>query len=177
MTDLDHGLMNAAVCHWPQAFGLAYQLCRNRAEAEDLCQEAFVRFYSTTRALDRSRPLLPFLLAIVRNLAHSAARRARMDSLAMADASAALVDQRAPDPYLEAHRSEQERMVHTALRTLSPSLRAVLFLRDGLDLRYAEIGMVLGKSEDVVRVTLHRARLKMRTALAASLAESKGPST
>src|SRR5262245_65003978 len=101
MTDLDHGRMNAAVRHWPQAFGLAYQLCRNRAEAEDLCQEAFVRFYSTTRAFDRSRPLLPFLLAIVRNLARSAARRPRMESLAVAHASTSIIDRRAPDPCLE----------------------------------------------------------------------------
>jgi RNA polymerase sigma-70 factor (ECF subfamily) len=126
--------------------------------------------------LDHSRPLLPFLLAIVRNLARSAARRRRMDSLVTPDADSAMVDPRAPDPCVEAHRSEQVGLVRDVLRTLSPSLRAVLFLRDGLELSYTEIGLVLGKSDDVVRVTLHRARLKMRAALAISLTAMKGTS-
>jgi RNA polymerase sigma-70 factor (ECF subfamily) len=97
-----------------------------------------------------------------------------MDSLVAAEAGSAIVDRRAPDPCLEAHRAEQVSVLHDLLRTLSPSLRAVLFLRDGLELSYAEIGLVLGKSDDVVRVTLHRARLKMRAALATSLTATKG---
>jgi RNA polymerase sigma-70 factor (ECF subfamily) len=97
-----------------------------------------------------------------------------MDSLGDAATRSPIVDHGAPDPGDEADRSEQADIVQDALRTLSPSLRAVLFLRDGLDLRYAEIGLILGKSEDVVRVTLHRARLRMRAILASSLAATKG---
>jgi RNA polymerase sigma-70 factor (ECF subfamily) len=144
---------------WPKvhAFGLA--LVRDPHQAEDLCQEAYLRFFGMKRTVDLSRPLLPLLLTILKNLAATASHRAEAlpldEEQAGADSS----------PLSRAVQREEKDAVRDALDRLSPDWRAVLYLRDGLGFSYREISGVVEHSEDYVRVTLHRARQKMRELL------------
>ena len=55
--------------------------------------------------------------------------------------------------------------MRAALERLSPLWRSVLFLRDGLGFSYTEVAGVTGRSEDTIRVTLHRARRRIRALL------------
>ncbi|MFQ5654406.1 MAG: RNA polymerase sigma factor, partial [Planctomycetota bacterium] len=73
----------------------------------------------------------------------------------------------------ETTRREEIATVEAALAQLSPLWRAILYLRDGLGLSYREVAEVLDRSEDVVRVTLHRARLRIRAALTGLLIEGR----
>ena len=77
------------------------------------------------------------------------------------------------DPALRAEVREQRERLHAALAGLDATWRAVLYLRDGLSLSYREVGEALGKSEDVVRVTLHRARRRVRQVLMADEPEGE----
>ncbi len=160
--------MEAAAPHWREAFGLAWAFVGDRARAEELTQEAFVRLGSMRRAPDRGQPIAPLLFAIVRNLALDELRRRRHESLDddahEQDSRAARVeaDPASSNPAHLADRAERRERVRAALARLSPTSRAVLYLRDGLDYSYRQIAETLEKSEDVVRVTLHRARARVR---------------
>lgn len=146
---------------WGEAHGLAFALLRDHAMADDLCQEARVRLEDRAADLDRSRSLREWVLTVVRRLAISELRRRRPRSLQDEEC----VDDAAPDPLLAAERAERARILREVLSEMDPVWRAMLYLKDGLGLRYREIGEVLGKSEDMVRVTLHRARARAREAL------------
>ena len=80
-----------------------------------------------------------------------------------------LADPGSPDPSRDAVGRETRHQVREVLERLDPLWRLVLYLRDGLDFSYAEIAEVAARSEDVVRVTLHRARRRVREALERSV--------
>lgn len=162
-----------ALAHWPEAFAFALALTRERSDAEDLCQEAFLRLWAMNRPLDDTRPLRPLLFTIVKNEFRTRARRQRPDRLddvlGRDDAGIEVADD---GPAVRADRSEQVEIVHDALGRMNPIWRAALYLADGIGLSYAEIAEVLDRTEDVVRVTLHRARLRVRVLLKNQVAEN-----
>ena len=172
MRQQNRGAVREALALWPEMFGFAVQFARDRAKAEDLCQEAYLRFFGMERPIDDSRPLRPLLLTILRNLARSQARRVEPGSLddLMQD-TGGFEDADADDPALRAGVVEESDVVRATLARMNPTWRAALYLADGLGLGYAEIAGILEKSEDVVRVTLHRARQRVRVMLKERLSE------
>jgi RNA polymerase sigma-70 factor (ECF subfamily) len=141
-------------------------LVRDRHRAEDLCQETYLRFFRMQRPIDQSRPLLPLLLSILRNLVVSESRRPSTASLDDREGgNPHLADDAGETPLKEAIRREETASVEAALERLSPDWRSVLYLRDGLGFSYGEIAETLGRSADSVRVTLHRARRRVRELL------------
>jgi RNA polymerase sigma-70 factor (ECF subfamily) len=151
---------------WPKVYAYGFSLVRDGHRAEDLCQETYLRFFGMKRTVDRSRPLLPLLLSILRNRVASESRRPRTASLDDHDTGeAGLPDDATETPLKVAVRHEEKDTVQAALARLSPDWRSVLYLRDGLGFSYREIGEVVERSEDSVRVTLHRARQKVRELL------------
>lgn len=157
-----------ALPHWPDAFGLALQMTGRRAEAEDLAQEAFLRLARRKESIDGSRPLRGLVLRIVRNLVIDRSRRVAPVTLE----ESTVREDDSVVPFEVAARGEERLVLRAALETLSPRWRGVLYLRDGLDLSYREIGDVLGMSDDVVRVTLHRARKRIRDEMCQRLESS-----
>jgi RNA polymerase sigma-70 factor (ECF subfamily) len=159
-------MRRSALKLWPKIFAYALALVRDRHGAEDLCQEAFLRLFTMKRGVDLGRSLLPLLLTITRNLAASAARKPR--ALPLDEEEAGVCASGAPageGPMNGAARQEEGRAVQDALDRLSPDWRSVLYLRDGLGFSYREIAEVVKRSEDSVRVTLHRARQRIRELL------------
>ncbi len=157
-----------ALKHWNEAYGLAMVLTRDRNAAEDLCQEAYLKLTASQRLLDHDQDhaIRPLLFKIVRNLAVSRSRRSTAISLeSRVESTGQIADLKTPDPAEEATRREELRAVNRALQQLDPLWHTILYLRDGLGLAYAEIAVIVEKSADVVRVTLHRARQRIRSSL------------
>ncbi len=157
---------------WPDAFGLAYALSGDRAFAEDVCQEAFLRLWRQERPMDRSRPLRPLILHVVRNLCISAGRRREPVSLELA--LQAVNEPRSigtASPPDVAIRREECAVVRERMGELPASWREAVYLRDGLGLSTKETAAVMETSEAVVRVTLHRARIRLRAMLGGLIQE------
>ena len=162
-------ILEAAADHWREAYGLACVLLGNSASAEEVTQEAYVRLGRSTSTQELGRSIRPLFLTIVRNLAVDERRRSRPELL---QERAGRVPDPAPrDPADAVVRAEEHERLDAALPGLDELWRTVLTLRDGVGCTYAEIAEVTGKSQDVVRVTLHRARKKVRDALALHPAE------
>ena len=77
----------------------------------------------------------------------------------------ARVDDAATDPAEALLQDEAQARLRVALQRLSPTWRSMLYMRDGLGYSYKQIAAALEKSEQVVGVTLHRARLRVRELL------------
>ena len=136
-------------------FNFLYRMTGNREDAEDLCQETFVRIY---RALPRFRagaPFRPWMYKIAMNLAinHFNARR---PAAILPDDIQASSPFSSPELMAELHETQQR--LRQALLELPETYRAILLLRHLNDLSYQDIAQALDVPIGTAKVRLHRAR-------------------
>ncbi len=142
--------------------GYCRALVKDEAEAEDLVQQVLLAALTRTK-LDLTRPLLPWLRRVARNMAIDRYRsRSREDELpeVLRDPSSV-----APDAAVEVARQATTAWL-SLLGSVKPRARAVLLLRDLLDFSIDETAGLLGISASNVKVTLHRARAALGEAAA-----------
>ena len=159
-----------ALPHMAAAFSLAYWLMRDRADAEDVVQDAYVR---ALRGFDgfRGDDIRPWLLAIVRNVAWRAlsVRRRANNVIPIEAAFAAGEDGgmalAAADPSAETLMIEagDRAVLARALAALTPLFREALVLREMQEMSYADIAIVLGVPKGTVMSRLSRARAELRS--------------
>jgi RNA polymerase sigma factor (sigma-70 family) len=152
--------------HADRVYRHAYRLAGNKADAEDLTQETFVRVF---RSLDRYTPgtFEGWLHRITTNLFLDLVRRRariRFDSLPD-DASDRLPSSSAgPEQSYSDNRLDPE--IREALAALPPDFRDAVVLADLEELSYEEIADTLGIKVGTVRSRIHRGRVLLRQALA-----------
>ena len=136
------------------ALSVALQVVRDRDDAEDVCQEAFLRVHRSLDQFERQSRFTTWLYRIVFNLGLDHLRRRR---------AAAVLDERVqshdPAPRLDALG------VDRALATLSTNHRDVLVLREIEGMSYAEISRVMNCPIGTVMSRLHHARRQMQSQL------------
>jgi RNA polymerase sigma-70 factor (ECF subfamily) len=142
----------------PLLFSLAYRMVGGVGEAEDLVQEAFVRFH---RAPDEVESPKAFLTTVVTRLAidHLRSARVRRESYVGPWLPEPLVRDTAPGPDERVEDDETLSLAFlTLLERLSPVERAVYVLHDLFGYGHGEIAEVVGKSSANCRQILARAR-------------------
>lgn len=153
--------------HGDRVYRLAYRLCGNAHDAEDITQEAFIRVF---RSLDRYKPgtFEGWMHRIVTNLfLDSARRRGRIRFEALPeDAERVPGRERSPEQVLSEESFDP--VLQTALANLSPEFRAAVVLSDIEDLSYEEVGRILGVKMGTVRSRIHRGRTALRAELEAA---------
>lgn len=133
------------------------------ADAEDLCQEVFLRCYAGKVKFDRTTKLRPWLIGVARNVLREHVRRqARSKEVAWTQLCLEL----------DALAQEQPAGEHAAmehlpgcLAALGQSAREALDMRYGASLRMADIGQRLRRSEGAVKLLIFRARQALRNCL------------
>ncbi len=128
----------------------------NAAEAEELCQDAFLRAWQKLDRYDPRWRFTTWLFTLAKRLAASRARVRRPEVLPD-EAQAGLADDADPAT-LAAEREERSLVWSLAGRCLSVEQRSALWLRYGEDLSIEEIARILDKRRVTVRVLLFRAR-------------------
>lgn len=149
------------VPHLEDLWRYARVLTRNDADADDLVQEALVRALSLAHAYDPARPLVPWLVTIVRNTFLTGETRRRGEARRM-DAFAAVADGiLLPSQDHSVELAEVTR----AFRALPPEQAEVLHLVGVLGFTYADTAGVLGVPAGTVMSRLSRARAALRVAV------------
>lgn len=139
----------------PAMFALAYRITGNRADAEEIVQDAFVRFHDAAPN-DAIRSLKSYLATITARLSLNRLRdqRARRETY---------IGEWLPEPLA----TEDEPEVRTedvsfallaVLERLSPAERVVFVLRTAFDLSFEEIAPVVGRDAVTCRKIFSRAR-------------------
>lgn len=142
----------------PAMFALAYRITGNRADAEEIVQDAFVRLHHA-EPKDAVRSLKAYLTTITARLSFNRLRdqRARRETY---------VGEWLPEPLL----TEGDSGVHPAdisfalvavLERLSPLERVVFVLRNAFDFTFKEIARVVGRDAVACRKIFSRARARM----------------
>lgn len=144
-------------------FSLCFHLCGDRSEAEDLAQDALVRFHSQLDRFRTGEPLWPWLRRLTTNSALNGLRgaRARRTSVmpSLDDASRGL-DTVAADPAWRPAADLRIDLEHH-LGALAPRDRAMLVLRYLEGMTYAEIAALLDVPVSTVETGLFRARQRL----------------
>ena len=157
--------------HLDDAVNFAWWLAGNRADAEDIVQEAMLRAYKYFDRFTGERAR-PWLLTIVRNRAYDLKRRGRVRSSEVLEEGTAAT--REPSPLELAERSELNVRLAAAIETLTDTQREVLMMHDVEGWKHADIAALLGLAESTVRVHLLHARRRLRAKLLA-VAPDTGP--
>jgi RNA polymerase sigma-70 factor (ECF subfamily) len=144
----------------PRLFGIAYRTLGSAAEAEDVVQDAWLRWHGADRS--QVRDAGAFLATTTSRLAINVVDSARVRR----ETSMELRPVEPVDPEADPARAPEERetlelAMRTLLEKLSPAERAVYVLREAFDYAYREIAGILGCSEVNARQLGARARRRL----------------
>jgi len=148
-----------------RVFGVALRMLGNRAEAEEVAQEVFLRAHRALAGFRGEARLSTWLYGIssrlcLNRLASSEWRLARPGGDALLRLASS-----APDAGALAERDELERALEQAIADLPEDRRIVVVLRDLEGLPYEEIAQALDVPVGTVRSRIHRARLDLKEKL------------
>lgn len=142
----------------PRLFGIAYRMLGTRADAEDVLQDAWLRWHGADRTQLQSAEA--WLVTVVTRLAIDRLRAAKTER-------EAYVGWWLPEPLVEVDERTPEAAAELAsdlsvaflwvLERLAPEERAAFLLRQVFEHDYGEIAALLGKSEAACRQMVHRA--------------------
>jgi RNA polymerase sigma factor (sigma-70 family) len=152
--------------HADRVYRLAYRLSGNKADAEDLTQETFVRVF---KSLAEYTPgtFEGWLHRITTNLfLDMVRRRQRIRFDALPDDAGDRLVSREPGPELAYEQRNLDPEVQAALDALPPDFRVAVVLCDLEQLSYEEIAATLDIKVGTVRSRIHRGRVLLRDALA-----------
>jgi len=147
----------------PRLQGIAYRMLGSSAEAEEVVQDAWLRWHEAAPArLDSSEA---WLVSITTRLAIDRLRTAKVQR-------EHYVGTWLPEPLLSASQPSPEQMLEKAddvsvaflmlLERLAPEARAAYLLREVFDVDYDEVAEALGKTEAACRQLVHRAKGQLK---------------
>ena len=143
-----------------RAYALAFRLVRDRYEAEDVVQEAYLRMFRGLAGFREEARFETWMHRIVVNTALNDLRRRGRFGEVMDDE---ISDAPAPDRVEQ--RAVERDALERGLAALPLGQRTVIVLKDVYGLSCREIGRELEIEEGAVKVRLHRARKRLRELL------------
>ena len=157
-TPTDRGRLETLyAAHAPDAARLAYLVTGDRALAEDLVQEAFVRMFGRFRDLRNPDAFGAYLRKTVVNLAKSHFRRRGVERT--------YVEREARQPVATVEHPSGREEMWDALKRLTPRQRAAVVLRYYEDLSEAQTADVLGCAIGTVKSLVSRGLEQLRAGL------------
>jgi len=148
--------------HKTMAFNVALRICRNREDAEEVIQDAFLKVYYSIKDFEGKSKFTTWLFRIVYNQAISKIRKKTIDQHTMDDE---IINNFAVDEisngltYLKTE--EQTRYINLAMARLTEEDSAVVTLFYLNESSVEEVSEITGLSEANVKVKLHRCRKKL----------------
>jgi RNA polymerase sigma-70 factor, ECF subfamily len=154
------------------AVNFTYRFVHERALAEDLAQEGFLRVYQRLNTYDPERKFSSWFFQVLRNVTIDYLRvnhvpTASLDALEQEGHRGAAVDRESASPEELAARGELASAIAAALSHIRADYREVVTLRYQEGLTQPEIAEILGLPAGTVKTYLHRARKELAEILAA----------
>ncbi len=158
-------------------FSLVFRMVRNRDQAEDVAQEAFVKAFNAIQSYDPRYKFSSWLFKIANNVAIDHLRKKELDTVSIDGSPHAMEDEEAErsritlesteeDPASYAEARELGGQIEEAIGHLRPEYRTVVLLRHVEGYAYDEIAEVMDLPLGTVKTYLHRARGELKELLA-----------
>jgi RNA polymerase sigma-70 factor (ECF subfamily) len=165
--------------HRKPVYNFILRFVLDKAQAEDLLQETFLRVIKGSESYERQAKFTTWLYTIARNLCVDASRRGKhrktasldapFDPRAGEDEGAATLLDRVSDPKGAVDRGvigkQLGERIQRAVDALVEEQREVFVLREVMDLPFKEIAEIVGCPENTVKSRMRYALEKLREAL------------
>lgn len=149
--------------HRSRLFGVAYRMLRTRADAEDVLQDAYLRWHETTK--DDIQSPIGFLITLTTRLCLDRIRYRKKEREAFAEPSLSesFVEDYVHSPEEQCEVAGEVSAAFLAvLERLGSDERAAFLLREVFEYDYPEVAQMLDKSESACRQLIHRSRTRLR---------------
>jgi RNA polymerase sigma-70 factor (ECF subfamily) len=134
-------------------FNLAYRICNNYGDAEDITQNVFIKVYENLKKYNDRYKFFSWLYRIAVN--------ETLNMVKFKKNTDNLNDQhpaQQPSPEDQYQQTETDQLVQDALMSLKPKYRLVLILKHFQNFSYHDIAQVLKISQKIVKSRLYIAR-------------------
>jgi RNA polymerase sigma-70 factor (ECF subfamily) len=142
---------------FPVIFRVAFRVTGDSGIAEDLCHEAFIKYYERHEPLPDVNQAKYWLIRVVKNMSLNHEKRKSRERNALFKLEK-ITPQYAESEEKRVLEEETKSSVQAALNKLPAKLRMVLVMKEYGGLNYREIGALLNISEGNVKVRVFRAR-------------------
>lgn len=153
-------------------YAFCLKMLMDRAQAQDVMQETFLRVYENRDRLLNTSSFKPWLFTIARNQCLNHLRRSNRQ--VALDENQETPDHVPDTPMAHLEKSERIEMVNHFLAQLKPDYREVLILREYQNLSYDEIAAITRSTLSAVKSRLFKARRKLADFMEPVLKSEKG---
>jgi len=151
---------------FPVIMRVAYHVTYNKDVAEDICQDAFIRFYDKDMVFNTVDDAKYWLIRVAKNLAINQVKRKSRERNSVEKLKklphAKSYDK---DGASELLKEESTQAVRKAVEQLPEIYKTIIVLKEYAGLNYKQISQVLRISESNVKVRVHRARKELESML------------
>jgi RNA polymerase sigma-70 factor, ECF subfamily len=153
--------------HHDQVFRTAYRVTGSASDAEDVLQTVFLRLVRRNEKIDLSpSPGSYFHRAAVNASLDLLRSRTRSRSVSLEEVAPAATESSEPSPETQYVDRELQNQIRRAIAMLGPKAAQIIVLKYFEGHSNLEIARILGTSQMVIGVLLHRARTRLRKELA-----------
>ncbi|MBY0221226.1 RNA polymerase sigma factor [Sporosarcina aquimarina] len=152
----------------PKIYAFFYSKTGNRMTAEDLCHDTFYESCKNIVSYNGHSTLSTWVFSIAINLLKKYYRKNKYQQ--------SLMQKLATLPEIEVHSleelaeiNEDTKILLHHISKLDDASREIILLRIYGELSFAEISVLVGKSENYTRVTFHRLKLKIQKLMEVTL--------
>lgn len=139
-------------------FGLCLGFLRNRADAEDITHDAFIRAYVNLRRYKLDKKFSTWLFTVTSNLCRNRLRYRRYHPVVSPPDQVSGGN----DPAHIVAREDRSAAVRAAIDRLPASYRSPIVLRYYNELAYKEIAEILSLPEGTIKTRIHRGKMLLK---------------
>lgn len=162
--------------HYRSVFNLAYRLCNNYDDAQDIVHEAFIRVHHALPNFRGDANFTTWLYRIVKNVFLDERKKQRIRSHSSLEEMVELEDNSVarqiedprPGPEWQVERTNMSEIIQRAVMALPETQRLMIGLYHFQHRSYEEIAGIMGLPIGTVKSRLNRARLALKSKLSSS---------
>jgi len=151
--------------HKDMVFTLAYRMLKNREEAEEVSQDAFIKAYSSLKKFRKDSKFSTWIYRIVYNLSVSQLRKNTNPTRSLDEVERPMDVEDTHQKMDRLEQDDRKKFIQQALASLSYDEQTIITLYYQDDLPVGEIAEITQMTSSNVKVKLHRARKRLHTQL------------
>lgn len=145
-----------------QVYSLIVKIVRNREDAEELCQDTFIKVFRTLSSFKGKSSFSTWIYRIAYNTAISKTRHRKQDFLSIEEEQLSNISEEMVTNALgRTSNEEQLRSLDMAMEKLPPNERALISLFYLKEKTIEDVATITGLTESNVKTKLHRIRKKL----------------